>query len=390
MPKRDGRAKAGHPWIFSNEINMTQDLKALVPGSLVTVADSRGEVLGTYMFNPHSLICGRRLSGSANAKVDTGWWEERLRQAVRRRGFKEPYYRLAHSEGDDLPGLVMDRFGDVLVGQITTAGIEAQRDAIEAAVTKLLGKASFVWRQDTSARLMENLPVSDDVTVHGEVPEGPLPLRENGLEFFADVRGGQKTGWFFDQRANRAFMGELVSRLPEGARVLDVYCHIGGFGLNMLAGGAAHATFVDASRHALELAEKSAEAQGVADKCEFLVNAAFDVLEGMAAENARFEVVVCDPPAFIKSAKTIPQGLKGYEKVAKLAAALVRGGGYLTLCSCSHHASVEEFVAASIRGVRRAGRSGRVVRLAGADIDHPQHMMLAENSYLKCLTLQLD
>lgn len=391
LPKRDGRARAGHPWIFSNEINMTQTLKALEPGSTVTVTDSHGEVVGTYLFNPHALICGRRISSRADATLDRDWLAERLRQAVRRR---DPAWgrhcRLVHSEGDDMPGLVLDRYGDVVVGQITTAGMERVQGEIGAALRDVAGVKAVIWRRDAGARTMEGLPLSDEVVVDGTLPADVVPVSENGLEFAADVRGGQKTGWFYDQRANRAFMGQIARRLGDNPHVLDVYCHIGGFGLNMLAGGAARATFVDASTHALDLAGESAERQGVADKCTFHASPAFDALEELAAEGKLFEAVVCDPPAFIKSAKTIPQGLKGYEKVAKLAAPLVRGGGYLTLCSCSHHASVEEFVAASVRGIRRAGRSGRIVRLAGADSDHPQHVMLAENAYLKCLTVQLD
>lgn len=390
LPGRDGRAKAGHPWIFSNEIQMNQDVKALTPGSLVTVAASKGEAMGTYTFNPNALICGRKLSGTPDARVDAAWATDRLRMALGRRSADPRHCRLVHSEGDLLPGLVIDRFGDVLVAQITTAGMERLKGELRSALDDLLKPRAIVWRQDTQARVLENLPVDDGVLVDGDLPQGPLPLEENGLAFMADVQGGQKTGWFYDQRANRAFMGQIASRLPEGSEVLDVYCHIGGFGLNMLAGGAARAVLVDASSHALNLARQSAERQGVADRVETITAPAFDVMEQMATQNRRFGAVVCDPPAFIKNAKTMAQGLKGYEKVAKQGAALVKGGGYLTLCSCSHHASTEDFVAASVRGIRRAGRSGRILRLAGADTDHPQHLMLAENSYLKCLTVQLD
>jgi 23S rRNA (cytosine1962-C5)-methyltransferase len=389
LPKRDGRAKAGHPWVFSNELVMTPALKALTPGSLVTVVDSRGDAVGTYTFNPNTLIACRKLSSKANATVDVAWLEERLRQALRRRP-ESPYYRLVHSEGDDMPGLVVDRFGSVLVGQITTAGMQLMKDKLEAALISVTGCTGMVWRQDTAARSLEGLPVDDSVDIAGDVPEGRGKVMENGLEFVADITGGQKTGWFYDQRANHAFMGQMVSQLPEGAEVLDVYSHIGGFGMAMAAGGAAKVTLVDASAHAMNLARESAKIQGVADRCEFVVKHAFEAMEEMAATNRRFHAVVCDPPAFIKSAKVMAEGLKGYEKVARLGAALVRGGGYLTLCSCSHNASHEDFMQACVRGIRRAGRSGRLLRAGGADYDHPQHIMLTENSYLKTFTFQLD
>ena len=389
LPKRDGRAKAGHPWVFSNEMQMTPALKALKPGTLVTVVDSKREPLGTYTFNPATLIACRKLSSKPHAEIHVAWLEERLRQALRRRP-AAPYYRLVHSEGDDMPGLVVDRFGDVLVGQITTAGMQNLKDELEAALISVTGCTGMVWRMDTALRSLEGLEVSDEIDMAGDVPEGRGKVIENGLEFVADITGGQKTGWFYDQRANHAFMGRLMTMLPEGAEVLDVYSHIGGFGLAMLAGGAAKATLVDASGHAMNLARESAKIQGVSDKCEFVVKPAFEAMEEMARANRRFHAVVCDPPAFIKSSKVMAEGLKGYEKVARLGAALVRGGGYLTLCSCSHHASVADFTEASVRGIRRAGRSGRIVRLGGADFDHPQHLMLAENSYLKCLTFQLD
>lgn len=396
LPKRDGRAKAGHPWVFSNELLMEPRLKALEAGSLVTVVDSRGEPVGTYTFNPATLIACRKLSTKADADINVAWLEERLRQALRRRP-ETPYYRLVHSEGDDMPGLVVDRFGDVLVGQITTAGMQRMKDDLEAALISVTGCKGMVWRMDTSARSLEGLPVSDEVDIAGDVPEGRGTVFENGLEFVADITGGQKTGWFYDQRANHAFMGQMVANMKAQAEakgseieVLDVYSHIGGFGLAMVAAGAHKLTMVDASLHAMNLARESAKIQGVADKCEFLVEHAFEAMEAMGAANRRFNAVVCDPPAFIKSAKVMAEGLKGYEKVARLGAALVRGGGYLTLCSCSHNATLEDFLAASVRGIRRAGRSGRIVRVGGADFDHPQHMMLAENSYLKCVTLQLD
>lgn len=388
LPKRDGRVKGGHPWLFSNEIVMTSELKLLEAGALVNALTANGEKLGTWMFNPRALICGRKLSGTWDAKVDAAWFVERLHQAKLRRErlIGVPYYRLAHSEGDDLPGLVIDLFGEVAVIMATSAGMERLKAEIIEAVQTVTKASTVIWRLDGNGRVLEGLPVSDTPEITGTAPKGPIALEENGLTFYADVLGGQKTGWFYDQRANRAH----VRQLSKGVDVLDVYTHTGGFGLNALAGGASKAVLVDSSAHGLELAGKSAETQKVDDRAEASKADAFEFLEGIGAKNLRFGVVICDPPAFIKSAKTHAEGLKGYEKLARLGASVVKGGGYLVMCSCSHHASVEEFTTACIRGVRRAGRSGRIIRVAGADMDHPQHLMLVENAYLKCLTFQLD
>lgn len=387
LPHRDGRARAGHPWIFANEVEMTDAAKDLTPGSWVNLNNSRGEPLGTYSWNPGTLIVGRKFSGRPDALIDANWLAERLRHAVKRRGMlPEPFYRLVHSEGDDLPGIVIDRFGPVAVVQLTTASAETLKEPLADALRQVAGIETVVWRRDSPARALEGLDVVDNAVIDGALPEGPLWLRENGLDFAADLRGGQKTGWFYDQRANRAH----VATLCKGQRMLDAYSHTGGFGLMAAAGGASEVVFLDRDAKALELAGISAEKQGVAENCAQMVGDVFEVLPSLADSKERFGVVCCDPPAFIKTAKTMATGLKGYEKLAKIAAPLVRGDGFLVLNSCSHHAKTPDFVQACVDGVRKAGRSGRILRLGGADVDHPQHLLLAENAYLKCLTLQLD
>ncbi len=386
LPKRDGRAKAGHPWVYSNELAPSSEVKGLPPGTLVNIRAADGTDLGTYTYNPHTLIAARRLSGTRNATPDTAWFAERLRHAVRRRErlFASPHYRLIHSEGDDLPGVVIDRFGDVLVGQLTTASMEALKPALESALMDMDGITGILWRNDAPMRGHEGLPLGAP-TPHGTVPD-TFTAMETGLPFTLNPHHGQKTGWFYDQRANRAF----VASLAKGQTVLDICCHTGGFGLTALARGATHATFVDASGDALELAAANARTHKVPTQATMIEGDMFEALEHLAAAKQRFGVVVCDPPAFIKNTKTMNQGLKGYEKMAKLGAAVTAGGGYLTLCSCSHHASPDDFSNASISGIRKAGRSGRIVRMGFADTDHPQHLLLDENGYLKCLTVQLD
>jgi len=388
LPKRDARARSGHPWVFSNEVDMTPEAKALPPGTLVNLKGVNGEPFGTYIFNPRTLIALRRLSGTHNANPNVAWFAERLRHAVRRRErlFPTPHYRMVHSEGDDLPGLVVDRFGPILVAQISTAGMDLLKPALEEALLAMDGVEAILWRADAHGRTLEGLPTDGEPEISGTLPKGAQTLTENGLSFHANLQGGQKTGWFYDQRANRAF----VANLAKGQTVLDVCTHTGGFALNALAHGATHATLVDASGPALELAAQSATLQKVGEKCTMIEGDMFEAMEHLAKENQRYGVVICDPPAFIKNAKLIPQGLKGYEKAAKHAAQLTAGGGYLTLCSCSHHAHPDAFVEASLKGIRKAGRSGRILRLAGADADHPQNFFLAENAYLKCLTVQLD
>ncbi len=382
---RQKRARSGHPWIYSNEIEMTPEVKALPPGSVVAFAEASGASLGTGFFNPHSLIAGRLVSGEG-ASVDRALIADRLRRALRLRErlFDAPYYRLVHSEADALPGLIVDRYGDFPVVQINAAGMERMLDDVLAALRDVLGADAILLKGDGPTRRLEGL--EDYVRWDGPEPAAPQRIVEGGVTFLIDVSGGQKTGWFYDQAANRA----LVARFALGARVLDLYSYLGGFALQSAAAGAASVTAIDRSQHALDLAAQSAAANGFADRCVFRRAAAFDEMERLAAANERFGIVVADPPAFVKSRKDLNAGARGYRKMVRLAAPLVEPGGLLFAASCSHHVGAELFAEQVCRGLADARREGRILYSGGAGPDHPVHPFLPESAYLKFQLLQLD
>ncbi|MBU0725510.1 MAG: class I SAM-dependent rRNA methyltransferase [Alphaproteobacteria bacterium] len=382
---RDNRLRGGHPWLYANEIQMTPALKELPPGSLVTLADARGDKLGTAFFNPKPLIVARLLDPRPNLAIDAGFLRDRLAAALalRDRLFDAPYYRLVHAEADRLPGLVIDRFGDALTVQMNSAGMDRLEAPLIEALTDLLHPARIILRNDSHARTLEGLDTHVRAALGGE---GPIELVENGTRFRCDPLGGQKTGWFYDQRDNRAF----VARMAQGKRLIDVYAYIGGFGIEAAMAGAAEVTLVDRSAPAMELAAQTAALNGVGERVTCTVGDAFQELEQRASAKEVFDVVVCDPPAFVKSKKDLAGGLRAYQKMARLAAPLVAPGGILFAASCSHNAPEEEFAKQIGIGLSKAGRSGRILRQAGAGPDHPVHPFLRESAYLKSLTLQLD
>lgn len=382
---RHRRVKAGHPWLYSNEVAMTAATKAIPPGTVVEVTDSRGAPLGTASFNPHTLFAGRML-GPAGIAVDADFLATRLEAALalRSRLYDEPYYRLVHAEADGLPGLVADRFGDLVVLQLNTAGMERLRAPLLAALDRVLAPRTVVLRNDSTARTLEGLDLGTE-TVKGE-QGGRIELRENGAVFMAEPWTGQKTGWFFDQRDNRAFL----ARLAPGLSVLDVYSYGGGFGVLAAVAGAREVTIVDRSAGALDLAAAAAAANGVAARCRFERQDALADLERRGQRGERHDLVIVDPPSFVKSKKDLQAGARGYRKMTRLAAALVTPGGFLFAASCSHNMTTELFFEQVTRGLVDAGRTGRVLRSAGAGPDHPVHPALPESAYLKSLTLQLD
>lgn len=382
---RDKRLRGGHPWVYANEVQMTPALKELPPGSLVTLADARGEKLGAAMFNAKPLIVARMLDFRPNLAIDAGFLRARLAAALelRQRLFAEPFYRLVHAEADRLPGLVIDRFGDALTVQLNSAGMDRLEAPLLEALTDLLKPSRIVLRNDSPARTLEGLDTGIRAAVGGE---GAIELVENGTRFRCDPLGGQKTGWFYDQRDNRAFLAGLA----KGRRLIDVYAYIGGFGIEAAVAGASGVTLVDRSAPAMALAAETAALNGVAGKVTTQVGNAFETLEALAAKGEKFDVVVCDPPAFVKAKKDLATGLRAYQKMARLAAPLVAPGGVLFVASCSHNAPEEEFARQIGIGLSKAGRGGRILRQAGAGPDHPVHPFLRESAYLKSLTLQLD
>jgi 23S rRNA (cytosine1962-C5)-methyltransferase len=375
------------PWLFANDVQMNAAAKALAPGSVVRAETDTGKPLGTFFFNKHPLICARRLSPDPDAVIDRAFFADRLRRAVelRDRLIGTPFYRLAHAEGDGFPGTVIDRFGDVVVLQINTAGMDALRDVLLGALADVVGPRAVVLRNDSPARELEKLPLEDARVVTGTVPDG-LTLTENGAVFDVDPVHGQKTGWFFDQRDNRAF----AAKLGRGGDVLDGYCFNGGFAVQAALGGARRVVGLDRSRAALDAAAVAAKRNGVAGRCRFDKADIFTDLPQRAANGEAYDLVIMDPPAFVKSKKDVWQGMKAYRKLTKLAAPLVRSGGTLLMCSCSHHVGPDAFAEQVRHGLADARREGRVLRLAGAGADHPVHPWLPETSYLKAITLALD
>jgi 23S rRNA (cytosine1962-C5)-methyltransferase len=384
-PREGRRVRAGAPWAFSNEIVMDAKAKSLAPGTLVELASDDGSPIGTGYFNPRSLIAVRLL-GPPGAKIDPGFFGERFRRALGLRAlfFEAPFYRLVHAEGDGLPGLVIDRFGDSLVMQVTTAGMESLTDAALAALDEVIAPACVILRNDTSARALEGLPAYVRA-VKGEAP-ARLNVEENGARYFADPMAGQKSGWYYDQRHNRRFMADLAT----GKRCLDLYSYSGGFGILAAAKGASEAVLVDSSEGALQLAREAAGANGVLERCRFIKAEAFVELERLANERQSFEIVICDPPPFAPSRKDVEAGARAYRKLARLAAGVVAPGGFLLLASCSHNVSPERFGVECAAGLHRANRRASLVYQGGAGPDHPVHPLLPETAYLKALVYALD
>ncbi len=383
---QDRRLRAGHPWIYSNELKMDAAAKALEPGTPVQVTDVGGKAMAVAQFNPHSLIAARVLSRNQNATIDAGFLERRLQRALRLRDrlFDHPHYRLVHAEADGLPGLVIDRFDRTVVIQANSAGMDRLTPELLEALDRVLETDEIILKNDSTAREREGLPQSVDVA-KGENKDA-VELVENGLTFFADPINGQKTGWYFDQRDNRAF----AARLAHDERVLDLFSYGGGFGITALKAGAKEVLAVDRSEGALELAKMAASRNGVGDKLTCVREEGFSALDRLAGEKQRFGLVIADPPSYVKSKRDLKAGLKGYRKLARASAALVREEGCLMIASCSHNVPLDQFRDAVRKGLGDAGRGGRLLSQTGASADHPSHPLLPESAYLKCLLYMLD
>ena len=382
----DRRQKAGAPWLFSNELRLDDAAKGLPPGSIVRLMAPTGKIVGVAHFNPHSLIAARLLSRNKDASIDRAFLERRIARALalREKLYDRPYYRLVHAEGDGLPGLVVDRYGDLLVVQLNTAGMVALEAELTAALVAVVGATTVLARNDSPGRSMEGL--TEEVRVlQGTLPER-IDVEENGLVFVTNPSAAQKTGWYFDQSMNRAF----AARLAKAGSVLDLYSNAGGFALTCLAQGAKSALAVDRSQPALALASVSAERQGVADRLTTKAAEVFAAIDALGKEKARFDLVIADPPAFVRSKKDLAVGLRGYRKLAREASALVAEAGFFVMACCSHNVSREAFADEVAAGIRAAGRGARLLHEAGAAPDHPVHTALPETAYLKCLAYALD
>lgn len=387
-PKANAKAiRHGFPWAYDNEVVTDRRTRNLTSGDIAVLEDADRQKLALVAVNPHSRIFARILDRDPAATITVDWLVSHLQRALEMREtlYDAPFYRLIHAEADGLPGVVVDRFGETVVFQPNAAWADARSDMIAEALDRVLGPTAIVMNGAGRARKAEGL--SEEVVVLKGKVDAAIPVQMNGATYFADVIGGQKTGLFFDQRPNHAFAARLAR---QGTRVLDVFSHVGGFSLACLAQGARTALAVDGSSPALELAQQGAQAMNRGDDFQTRQGDAFQVMEALAAERAEFDIVICDPPAFAPNKKALDAGLRAYERVARLAAPLVRKGGYLGLCSCSHVADLSRFRGASARGIGRAGRSAQLIHTGFAGPDHPQLPQLAETGYLKSVFFRLN
>ena len=373
------RLQGGHLWVYSNEVNnAVTPLKSFAPGELALVEAHSGKTMGVAYVNPHSLICAR-LIGHGNERLDTALLVRRFKQALtlRERLFDVPFYRLVFGESDLLPGLVVDRFGAHLVVQLNTAGMDAAREAIVEALVQVLQPASIVLRNDSSMRVLENLE-KEVVVAYGNPPDH-VALIENGVKFLAPLHDGQKTGWFYDQRPNRAWLKKYVV----GKRVLDVFSYIGGFGVQAAVFGAKEAWCGDRAGAALDLVKKSAELNGVAERMRCIEGDAFDVLKDLKDRGEQFDVVIVDPPAFIKRKKDISEGINAYRRINEAAMRLLGAEGYLLSGSCSMHLQRDELVDILRGASRHLDRHLQIIEEGMQGPDHPVHPAIPETRYIK-------
>ncbi len=381
--KEDRRIRRGHPWVFSNEL--ATPLTGITPGDLVRLEDHSGKFVGIGYANPHSLIAVRLLTRHEDA-VDFGLISSRVRDAKAYRERLYPgreSYRAVYSESDLLPGLVADKYGDWLSVQVLTAGMERLLPLALEALKEAYSPSGIALRNDSGLRTLEGLP-QEVTVVHGEYA-GPVQVELSGAKLLVDLTGGQKTGFFLDQADNYG----LLTNIAEGQEVLDLFCHTGAWSVAAGRSGAARCTGVDSSAPALELAKENARINSLDDKISFEREDAFAFLKGVAASGKRYGVVVCDPPAFIKSRAKLAEGIKGYRDLNSRAVKAVAPGGWLISCSCSHHLDREAFLDVLRSAAASAGRAVRVAELRSQSKDHPVLLAAPETEYLKCALMQV-
>lgn len=375
------RLRQGHVWVFSNEVDVARTpLTAFTPGQPVRIQGHDGRALGSAYVNPHSLICARLVSRDPAQPLERSLLVHRLNIALslRQRLFPRPYYRLVHGESDGLPGLVVDRFDDVLVAQINTAGMELLKEELVTALQKVVKPRAILLRNDTPARALEGLESYVESAL-GEVPEA-VAVEENGARFEAPLLSGQKTGWYYDHRDNRARMQRYV----HGARVLDVFSYIGAWGMAAAVAGAERVTCVDASTRALDQVQRNAALNDAADRVETIEGDAFEALKGLRAERAQFDVVIVDPPAFIKRKKDAKEGIQAYRRLNQAALQLLGKDGILISASCSYHLQRDVFLDLLHQSARHLDRQLQILEQGHQGPDHPVHPAIAETDYLKC------
>jgi len=382
-PGEQDRLLAGHPWIYQSELEGWPSEAA--PGDLVDLHDSHGRFLGRGYLNPRTTIAVRVLARD-RVPVDQNFFIEKIRQAqaLRERVMAErSAYRVVHGEADGLPGLVVDRYGDAVAIQFLTAGMDRRRELILTAVEEVLHPRMIVARNDSTMREREGLP-RERAILRGQIPPEPT-VTINGLDVAVDLLEGQKTGLFLDQIDNYP----LIERVAGGADVLDCFCYVGLWGLHAARYGATRVTGIDQSPAAIKQATVLAERNGLADRCAFLAGNVFDELRERDRRREAFDLVILDPPAFVKARNRIPEALAGYKEINLRAMRLLRPGGFLVTCSCSYHLSTEQFRLMLWDAARDVRRTARLVAQGAQGPDHPVLLGLAESEYLKCCVLQV-
>ena len=385
-PKAERRLRAGHLWIYSNEVDTAQTpLKHFVAGEQVVVEQAGGKPLGVAYLNPKNLICGRLISRDPKQLLDRSLLVHRCKiaLALRQRCFQTDCYRLIYGDSDGLPGLVVDRFHDLLVVQISSAGMEAVKEAVIDALQQVVKPQAILLRNDGKMRAQEGLESYIESAL-GEVPELAL-LEENGVKFAAPVLTGQKTGWFYDHRVNRARLQSYAN----GKRVLDLFSYIGGWGVQAAVAGASQVVCLDASASALDCVEHNAELNGVTERMATLQGDAFEGLKQLKAEQERFDIVVVDPPAFIQKRKDIRNGEQAYQRINELAMGLLNRDGLLVSASCSMHLQRDRLVDIVRGASRKMDRQAQIIEQGHQGPDHPVHPAIAETDYLKSLMVRV-
>lgn len=379
-----------HPWVFDTALDKCNE--SLAPGDEVLLATKDGQPVARGLYNPHSKIRIRLYSWDVQSPLDSLFWKSRLTRAIQLRRVLAPApssstaERLVFSEADGLSGLTVDRYGDWLSVQFTSLALWARRELFLEHLRELCSPKGILLRTERGMRAAEGLEASDGLA-WGDDPPRPLMLVENGLQFAVDLQEGQKTGFFLDQRENRALLNPLV----KNRRVLDAFCYSGGFSLNAAVHGqAAHVTAVDVSEAALELAKRNAELNGAGERIDFVKQDAFKALEGFVASGTKFHAVVLDPPKMARRREAVEAALKGYYSLNRLGIQVLEPGGWLLTCSCSGLVTREMFEETLAKAAVHAGRDLQVVRAAGPAPDHPASLSCPENEYLKCYLCRVN
>ncbi len=377
---RESRVRGGHPWVFASDVERAEDAR---PGDVVEVYSSKNTFLGRAMYNPNSQITLRMLTRDERP-VDDEFFYERVKTAweYRRTFCDTDSCRLIYSESDFLPGLIVDKFANVLSVQVMSLGMDRHMPAVYSALREIVRPDGIYERNDAPVRRLEGLPLTTGL-VWGEVPDR-VEMRENGIRLLVDVKNGQKTGYFLDQKENRAAIAPFV----KGGRVLDCFCHIGSFALHAAHFGAADALGVDISAEAVSDAANNAALNGLGN-ARFLEANCFDFLREQTDAKEKYDAVILDPPAFAKSRSAVESARRGYKEINLRGMKLVREGGFLVTCSCSQHMLPEMFVDMVNEAARDSGRTIRLVEKRGQAHDHPTLPAAPETQYLKCLILQV-